>query len=130
VRSIPRRIIKALLPLLIICAHSALSAAEIRWQFEAGGRIIGKPTITENGIYVAGGNTLFALSLDGEELWRRELAGDIAASITVGEERRPCSSGPHRRSSLSHSRTASSSLLVHWPGASSVSIRLAEKVGS
>ena len=86
-QSIPTRIIKALLPLLIVCAHSALSAAEIRWHFEAAGRIIGKATITENGIYVAGGNTLFALSLDGEELWRRELAGDIAASITVGEER-------------------------------------------
>jgi outer membrane protein assembly factor BamB len=72
---------------LALCVCSALSAAEIRWQFEAGGRIIGKPTITEGRIYIAGGKTVHALTMDGDEVWRRELAGDIAAGVTVDEAR-------------------------------------------
>ncbi len=80
------RILRVVL-LLIVCAHSAHSAAEIRWQFEAGGRIIGKPTVTENRIYIAGGKTVHALTMAGEEVWRRELAGDIAAGVTVDEDR-------------------------------------------
>ena len=76
------QIVRALL-LLIVCAHSALLAAEIRWQFEAAGRIIGKPTVTEERIYIAGGKTVHALTMAGEELWRSELAGDIAASVAV-----------------------------------------------
>ena len=81
-----KRILR-LLPLLIVCAHSVLSAAEIQWQFEAGGRITGKPTITENRVYIAGGKTVHALTIAGDELWRRELAGDIAAGVTVDEDR-------------------------------------------
>jgi outer membrane protein assembly factor BamB len=73
--------------LLIVLAHTVVSAAEIRWQFEAGGQVIGKPTVTEDRMYIAGGRTVHALSMDGEELWQRELAGDIAASITVDEDR-------------------------------------------
>jgi outer membrane protein assembly factor BamB len=75
------------LALLIVCSHSILSAAEIQWQFEAGGRIAGKPTITENRIYIAGGKTVHALTMAGDELWRRELAGDIAAGVTVDANR-------------------------------------------
>jgi outer membrane protein assembly factor BamB len=82
VPSITTRVCRAL-PLLIVCTHSTLSAAEIRWRFEAGGRIAGKPTIAEGRIYIAGGNTVHALTLTGEELWRRELAGEITAGITV-----------------------------------------------
>jgi len=80
------QIVRALL-LLIVCTHSALSAAEIEWQFEAGGRIIGKPTVTESRIYIAGGKTVHALTMAGEELWRRELVGDIAAGVTVDGDR-------------------------------------------
>ena len=75
------------LPLLIFFAPSVPSAAEIRWQFEAAGRVIGKPTITEDRIYIAGGKTVHALTRTGEELWRRELAGEIAAAITIDEDR-------------------------------------------
>ena len=71
----------------MVCLHSVLSAAQIQWQFEAGDRIIGKPTINVDRIYIAGGKTVHALAMDGEELWQRELAGDIAAGITVGEDR-------------------------------------------
>ena len=71
--------------LLLLFATSAISAAEIRWQFEPGGRVFGKPTLGEAAIYVAGGKTLHALTLDGELLWERELAGEIAASVTLEE---------------------------------------------
>ena len=36
------------LTLMMLMANSSLSSAQIRWQFEAGGKIIGKPTIVEN----------------------------------------------------------------------------------
>ena len=67
------------LALLIVFAHSAVTAEEIQWQLEAEGRVIGKPTITENRIYIAAGQTVLALSLAGDELWRRDLAGGVAA---------------------------------------------------
>jgi len=85
-QSISMRLLRTL-ALLLVSSHAVLSAAEIEWQFEAGGRITGKPTITENRIYIAGGKTVHALTLAGEELWRRELAGDIAAGVTVDEDR-------------------------------------------
>lgn len=85
-QSISMRIFRTL-ALLILCAHSVLSAAEIRWQFEVGGRVIGRPTITENRIYIAGGNTVHALTTAGAEVWRRDLPGDIAAGITADEDR-------------------------------------------
>ena len=81
-----KRVLLAL-PWLILCAPSVHSAAEIRWRFEAGGRVIGKPTITENRIYIAAGQTVHALSMAGDELWRRELAGGVAAGITADEDR-------------------------------------------
>ena len=82
----PIRIVRDLL-LLTVCFHSVLSAAEIQWQFEAGGRVTGKPTITENRLYIAGGKTVHALTMGGEEVWRRDLPGKIAAGITVDEDR-------------------------------------------
>ena len=85
-QGISMRIFRSL-ALLILCAHSVLSAAEIRWQFQADGRVIGKPTVTESRIYIAGGKTIHTLTLAGEELWRRELAGEIAAGVTVVEDR-------------------------------------------
>jgi len=40
----------------------------------------------DNILDVAGGRALHALSLEGEELWRRELDSDVAASVTVEDE--------------------------------------------
>ena len=84
--SLSKRVFQVL-PLLIVCAHATLSAAEIRWQFEAGGRVIGQPTVTEDRLYISGGKTVHALTTDGEELWQRELAGEVAAAVTVDEDR-------------------------------------------
>ena len=78
-------IILGALFLLVLFTTSATSAAEIRWQFEPGGRVFGKPALGEGAVYVAGGKTLHALTLDGESLWQREVEGEIAAGVTLEE---------------------------------------------
>ncbi|MDA8018316.1 MAG: PQQ-binding-like beta-propeller repeat protein [Thermoanaerobaculia bacterium] len=55
----------------------------VSWQFEAGGKVIAKPTVVGPTIYLAGGNTVHALDLQGEERWQRELPGTIAARIDI-----------------------------------------------
>ena len=75
------RALHTLVLALAIATATHSSAAETSWRFETGGKIIGKPTITSDTIYLAGGNTVHALGLDGSERWRRSLAADIAASI-------------------------------------------------
>jgi outer membrane protein assembly factor BamB len=86
VQSKPIRIYRVLL-LLMVFAHAAVSAAEIQWRFEAEGRVIGKPTVTEDRIYIAAGKTVHALTPTGGELWRSELAGDVAAGVVVEGDR-------------------------------------------
>lgn len=71
--------------LLALSASSVVSAAEIKWQFELGGRAFGKPTSGEGVLYVAAGPTVYALTPEGAPLWQRELEGAIAASITLYE---------------------------------------------
>jgi outer membrane protein assembly factor BamB len=74
------------LSVLILGSPAALAAADMLWQFKANGRVIGKPTVAEERVYIAGGATVHALDLSGVEQWRRELAGNIAAAITVDGE--------------------------------------------
>ncbi len=64
-------------------ANLGFASAQVRWQFAAGGTVVGKPTVVDETIYIAGGKTLHALSLDGEELWRRDLPGPVAARVRV-----------------------------------------------
>ena len=76
----------ATLVLLTLLAIPGPASAEILWRFEAEGRLIAKPTVARDAIYIAAGRTVHALDLEGEELWRRELAGEIAAAVTVEGE--------------------------------------------
>jgi len=71
--------------LLLLVSSSVVSAAQIRWQFEPEGRVLGKPALGETAVYVAGGSILYALSLDGEELWQLDLEGEVAANLTLQE---------------------------------------------
>ena len=71
--------------LLLLILHSGFASGQVLWQFEAGGKIIGKPTIENGTIYIAGGSTVHALGLDGKEIWTKDLEGQIAARITVEE---------------------------------------------
>lgn len=75
-----------LLPLLILLLTAGLAGAEPRWQFDAGDKIVGKPTVAGDRIYLAAGRTLFALGLDGQELWQRQLEGTVAATVRVVDE--------------------------------------------
>ncbi|MGQ9697295.1 MAG: outer membrane protein assembly factor BamB family protein [Armatimonadota bacterium] len=63
----------------------------VRWRVwlsaaaEAGG--YSSPAVAEDGtVYAVGTDTLFALSPDGKELWRRELGGFTASSPAVGPD--------------------------------------------
>lgn len=68
---------------MLLILHSGISGARVLWQFDAGGKVIGKPTIEEGAIYIAGGSTVHALDLDGKEIWSRDLEAKIAARIAV-----------------------------------------------
>ncbi len=68
---------------LLLVLHSGFANAQIRWTFDAGARVIGKPTIEGGSMYIAGGSTLHVLDLDGKEIWSRQLEGQIAARIRV-----------------------------------------------
>ena len=66
---------------------ASIDAAEIRWTFDAGGRVSGQPTLADDRLYVAGGTQVHALDLQGRKIWSRELEGTIAAPIVVeGDE--------------------------------------------
>ena len=71
--------------LLLVTLQSGFSSAQVLWRFDAGDRIIGKPTIENGTIYIAGGSTVHALGLDGKQIWTKDLEGRIAARITVEE---------------------------------------------
>lgn len=53
------------------------------WRFQAAGQLIAKPTIAGEQLYLAGGETVHVLDLEGKELWRRTLPGTIAARVRV-----------------------------------------------
>ncbi len=69
--------------LLLLILQSGSASAQVNWEFEAGGKIIGKPTIEGGTIYIAGGSSVHALGLDGKEIWTKDIEGQIAARISV-----------------------------------------------
>ena len=69
--------------LLLLVLHSGTSKAQALWEFDAGGRVIGKPTVVDGTIYIAGGQSVHALGLDSEVIWTRELDGETAARISA-----------------------------------------------
>ena len=58
------------------CAQSA-------WEFQVSGMIKGKPTISEDTIYIAGGQVLYALDMNGKLRWKKDLEAAIAARISL-----------------------------------------------
>jgi len=69
--------------LLLFILNSGFSSAQVLWEYDAGGKVIGKPTIDDGTIYIAGGSSVHALGLDGKEIWTKDTEGRIAARITV-----------------------------------------------
>lgn len=63
-------------------AHGAHSATPL-WEFQGAGKIIGKPTVTGDTIYFAGGDTVYAIDFDGQERWQHTVGGQVAAAVRV-----------------------------------------------
>jgi len=59
--------------------------AQNAWEFQTGGMIKAKATVSDN-IYLAGGQTVYALGLDGKLIWQKDLGAAVAARITVAGE--------------------------------------------
>lgn len=73
----------ALILLQILVAPGIAHAASKAWEFQAAGKIIGAPLVTGETIYIAGGDTVYALDHGGRERWHRRVAGDVSAAVTV-----------------------------------------------
>jgi outer membrane protein assembly factor BamB len=56
--------------------------AQNTWEFQANGMIKAKATVSDDSIYIAGGQTLYALDLGGKLIWQKDLGSTIAARIT------------------------------------------------
>ena len=65
---------------------SGVASAQNAWEFQANGMIKAKATISDNVIYVSGGETLYALNLDGKLRWQKDLEASIAAGVGVAGE--------------------------------------------
>jgi outer membrane protein assembly factor BamB len=72
---------RLLLLTLLLCGNAF--AAQTAWEFQTTGMVKAKPTIRENTIYIAAGQTLYALEMNGKLRWKIDLEAEIAASITV-----------------------------------------------
>jgi len=59
-----------------LCAQNA-------WELQTSGMIQGKPTISDDTIFVAGGQVLYALDMNGKLRWQKDLETAIAARITL-----------------------------------------------
>jgi outer membrane protein assembly factor BamB len=68
----------------MLLASNSLFAANA-WEFQADGMIKAKATVSDK-IYFAGGQTVYALDLDGELSWQKDLGAAVAARITVAGE--------------------------------------------
>ena len=77
----PRLLTRLLLFALLLSANAL--GAQNSWEFQANGMIRAKATISDDIIYVSGGQTLYALDLEGQVRWQKDLESTIAASVTV-----------------------------------------------
>ena len=82
--SIPRLFALLLLFTLLIPANAF--PAQHAWEFQTEGMVRAKPTIGDNVIYVAGGQSLYALGMDGKLRWQKNLGAVIAANIALNGE--------------------------------------------
>ena len=74
------------LVLLTLMLGSSTLCAQNAWEFQTNGMIQGKPTIAGDTIFVAGGQVLYALDMNGKLRWKKDLEVAIAARITVAGE--------------------------------------------
>lgn len=74
-----------LLFLALLVTGNAL-CAQNAWEFQTSGMIQGKPVINNDTIYVAGGQVLYVLDMDGKLRWKKDLGAAIAAHITLAED--------------------------------------------
>lgn len=76
------RLLTHVLLITLLLSGNALCARNA-WEFQANGMIRAKATISDDTIYISGGQTLYALHLDGKLRWQKDLGSSIAASVTV-----------------------------------------------
>jgi outer membrane protein assembly factor BamB len=79
--SIPRILVYLFLFTLMV--GSNVLSAQNAWEFQTKGMIKGKPTISDDTIFVAGGQVLYALDMNGKLRWKKDLEAAIAARITL-----------------------------------------------
>ena len=75
---------RLLLLTLLVCGNTF--AAQTAWDFQANDMIKAKPTISGNTIYIAAGQTLYALDMNGRLRWQKDLKADVAARITAADD--------------------------------------------
>ena len=75
---------RLLLLALLVCGNAF--AAQTAWEFQATDMIKAKPTISENTIYIAAGQTLYALDMNGKLRWKKNLEAEVAARITATDD--------------------------------------------
>lgn len=74
------RLLTALLLFAGLLSSNTL-CAEDAWEFQTNGMIRAKATIHDETVYVAGGQTLYALEHDGTLRWQKDLGASIAANF-------------------------------------------------
>jgi len=74
---------RLLAPLLLfaLLLSSKTLCAQDAWEFQTNGMIRAKATIHDEMVYLAGGQTLYALEYDGKLRWQKDLGASIAANI-------------------------------------------------
>ena len=77
--STPRLLTPLLLFTLLLCSNAL--CAQGAWEFQTNGMIRAKATINDEIVYLAGGQTLYALDHDGKLRWQKDLGAIIAANI-------------------------------------------------
>jgi len=76
------RLLVYLVLFTLMLGGKALGAQDA-WEFQTSGMIKAKPTISDDTIFVAGGEVLYALDKNGKLRWQKDLEASIAARITL-----------------------------------------------
>lgn len=82
--STPR--LAVLLLLFALLASAQTFASQHAWEFQTDGMIQARAAIGDGVVYVAGGETLYALDMDGKLRWQKDFGAMIAANIALDGE--------------------------------------------
>lgn len=80
------KFLSAILLFLLCFLSQPLQATEPVWQHQLDGSVSGKPLVTDQGIYVAAGHSLYQFSSDGQLLNRTEFSHQLYATPVVYQD--------------------------------------------